>query len=78
MQRQTHSSYADLIANPTGGAFPLLPVIETIMREDIFHSTLDWQSPAQFRAGAREAYALFLAHPELYPSECTDASPANR
>jgi len=35
--------------------------VEDIMRHDIFHSTLDWQSRAQFDKGAREAYELLLA-----------------
>lgn len=30
--------------------------IEDSMRNDIFHSTLDWQSPAVFAKGAREAW----------------------
>lgn len=32
--------------------------IEDIMRNDIFHSTLDWQTKKQFIAGAREAHTL--------------------
>jgi hypothetical protein len=32
--------------------------VENIMRDDIFHSTLDWQSPAQFKKGARDAVKL--------------------
>ena len=35
-----------------------LAQIEEIMREDIFHSTLDWQTMAQFAKGAREAVEL--------------------
>lgn len=30
--------------------------IEESMRVDIFHGTLDWQSPAVFAKGAREAW----------------------
>jgi hypothetical protein len=32
-------------------------VVEEIMRSEIFHSTLDWQTVEEFRNGAREAYA---------------------
>lgn len=30
------------------------------MRNDIFHSTLDWMSRRQFNKGAREAHELYL------------------
>jgi hypothetical protein len=33
-------------------------VVEEIMRNDIFHSTLDWQTVEEFETGAREAYAV--------------------
>ena len=33
--------------------------VEDIMRNDIFHSTLDWQSHEQFVQGAKEAYELY-------------------
>lgn len=29
------------------------------MREEVFHSTLHWQSSAEMRSGARRAHALF-------------------
>lgn len=32
--------------------------IEDCMRHDIFHSTLDWQTRAQLRKGAREAWEV--------------------
>ena len=32
--------------------------VEDIMRNDIFHSTLDWIGREQFMQGAREAYEL--------------------
>lgn len=32
-------------------------VVEEIMRGDIFHSTLDWQTVVEFENAAREAYA---------------------
>jgi len=36
----------------------LLSRIEESMRDDIFHSTLDWQTSRQFNKGAREALEL--------------------
>ena len=39
--------------------------IEDCMREDIFHSTLDWQSRAEFIRGAEEAVALLKECNEL-------------
>lgn len=33
--------------------------LEEIMRQDIFHSTLDWLSRVQFRKGAREAKEVY-------------------
>lgn len=36
------------------------------MRSEVFHSTLDWQSPAEFRLGAQKAYRLYLADSAFY------------
>jgi hypothetical protein len=67
MQRQTlDSPYAALIAEATGASESLLPILEHIMREEVFHSTLDWQSRAEFRTGARKAHRIFLADPEFH------------
>ena len=40
--------------------------IERIMRDTIFHSTLDWQTKRQFNAGARKAKELldYMRSPE--------------
>lgn len=40
--------------------------IEDYMRNIYFHSTLDWQSKAQFNKGARESYndILWMRSPE--------------
>jgi len=40
--------------------------IENYMRDIIFHSTLDWQSKAQFNKGAKTAYndILWMRSPE--------------
>ena len=42
--------------------------IEDHMRNDIFHSPLDWQSKRQFRNGARKAYQLWV----VMHAEATD------
>jgi len=38
--------------------------VEDIMRHDIFHSTLDWQTREQFAEGARQAWYLLTV---VYP-----------
>ncbi|MBM3861553.1 MAG: hypothetical protein FJ395_18160 [Verrucomicrobia bacterium] len=42
------------------------PMVEEIMRNDVFHSTLDWQTRAEFRKGAREAARLLEENRDLY------------
>ena len=37
-----------------------LAMIEDCMREDIFHSTLDWQTRDEFEDGAIKAIALLV------------------
>jgi hypothetical protein len=37
---------------------PVLDEIEEIMRQDIFHSTLDWQTRDQLHDAAREAVEI--------------------
>ena len=43
-------------------------IVETIMRENIFHSTLDWQTKKEFQSGARKAWKLFLSKREFFES----------
>lgn len=50
--------YELLIQKATGAPVADLPRIENIMSEEIFHSTLDWQTRPQLIAAAREAYRL--------------------
>lgn len=51
--------YAASISKYTGVTDPEdLADIEDSMRNDIFHSTLDWQSPEVFADGARQAWEL--------------------
>ena len=45
--------YSEIIAEATGITDPVrLDEIEEIMRQDIFHSTLDWQTKEQLAAAA--------------------------
>ena len=41
-------------------------MVEDIMRNHVFHSTLDWMSAAQFRRGAREAWELLESEREMF------------
>lgn len=62
------SFYRNLIIKATGVNAKDAGYVEDIMREDIFHSTLDWQSRTQFVRGAREAVEMlrvYRADPEL-------------
>ena len=56
------SLYQAIIIKATGVNKKDARHVEDIMREDIFHSTLDWQSRAQFVRGAREAVELLRAY----------------
>lgn len=48
--------YARSISKYTGYTDPkVLAQIEEVMRQDVFHSTLDWQTSAQFKEGAKIA-----------------------
>jgi hypothetical protein len=44
-------------------------MIEHIMRSDIFHSTLDWQSRDQLVDGARAAHSLLVSNREFFEFE---------
>ena len=51
--------YQAIIADATGETdVARVNTIEDIMRNDIFHSTLDWQTRAQLARAAREAVAV--------------------
>jgi hypothetical protein len=41
-------------------------VIEDLMRNEVFHSTLDWLSKQQFNRGARKAKALLAGDREFF------------
>ena len=44
--------------------FQDLEAIEDCMRQDIFHSTLDWQTREQLQAAAVEAWMIIRAERE--------------
>jgi hypothetical protein len=68
VQRQKASPYASLIAAATGAPEERLALLENLMRDEIFHSTLDWQSAEELAEGARRAHDLYLAAPAYYDS----------
>jgi hypothetical protein len=58
-RRQQMSVYGRFITEATGVTdASQLAVIEESMRQDIFHSTLDWQSADELRKGAKAAVFL--------------------
>jgi hypothetical protein len=60
------SPYSSTIATATGAAVRDWGMIEAIMRTEIYHSTLDWQSAAELADGARQAYQLLRANRPFY------------
>jgi len=60
------SMYKDSIIKATGCEPEDAAEIENLMRDVIFHSTLDWQTKRQFNKGAREAMELldYMRSPE--------------
>lgn len=75
IQKSALRYYAKLISEATGYTNPAhLAEIEETMRQDIFHSTLDWQTRKVFDAGARMAVELLI---ELKILPGIDLRPAN-
>ena len=66
VQRQKASPYASLIAAATGAPESRLALLENLMRDEIFHSTLDWQSAEELAEGARRAHDLYRSAPAYY------------
>jgi hypothetical protein len=60
------SAFAALIQRATGARAGDLVLVENIMRDDIFHSTLDWQTREQLTDAARQAFALLQSNRDLY------------
>ena len=62
------SAYMQMIIEDTGCNAAGAAIIEDIMRNEIFHSTLDWQTRAQFRQGARKAAKVLEQNRALFES----------
>jgi hypothetical protein len=67
--RKGNRYIGSLIQEATRAPVGDLPLIEHIMRSDIFHSTLDWQSREQLMVGARAAHELLISNRELFEHE---------
>lgn len=63
------SSYREMIIEDTNCNLDNAAMIEHIMREDIFHSTLDWQTRAQLRRAALRAAKMLEENRDLYEQE---------
>jgi hypothetical protein len=71
------SHYSKLITEATGETNPQrLAEIEESMRQDVFHSTLDWQAKDHLRWGAMEAVKILAATQEN-PEKPYDSANAN-
>ncbi len=53
--------YSQIIVDITGCEPKDADEVQDIMRNEIFHSTLDWQTRAEFKRGAKEALIILLA-----------------
>lgn len=63
------SSYRAMILEDTGCTTGDAGLIEHIMREDVFHSTLDWQTRAELRRAACRAAKILAQNRDLYEQE---------
>jgi hypothetical protein len=61
-----------LIQTATGAKSGDFAQIENIMRDEIFHSTLDWQTREQLSDAARQAYAILTENREQYEMRNAD------
>jgi hypothetical protein len=60
------SAYKQMIIEDTGCKPDEAAMIEDIMRNEVYHSTLDWQTRVQFRQGARKAAKILDQNRELF------------
>lgn len=51
-------------------------MVEDIMRNHVFHSTLDWQSAAELQRGAREAWAMLESDRRMFEGYYRDVRAA--
>jgi hypothetical protein len=66
VQRQKPSPYEALIREATSAPEDKLALLESLMREKVFHSTLDWQSASLLADGARRAFDLYRSAPTYF------------
>jgi hypothetical protein len=66
MNPQAKCPDASLIAAATGAPECRLALLENLMRDEVFHSTLDWQSAEELTRGAREAHNIYRSAPAYY------------
>lgn len=59
----------NIIERETAAESELIPVIERIMREDIFHGPLDWQTAEQLRDAAREAVQIYYSDKDFHDAD---------
>ncbi len=69
MKTTALSGYAQQIQDATGASVEILPILERIMRDEIFHSTLDWQTARQFNAAARKAHQMYRESHHYYDAD---------
>ncbi len=60
------TAYAESIIEATNCTADDAVMIEYITREEIFHSTLDWQSRIEFNRAARKAAKILAGDREVY------------
>lgn len=61
--------YEPQIQDATQAPEEILPILERIMRDEIFHSTLDWQTARQFNAAARKAHKMYREAQYYYDAD---------
>jgi hypothetical protein len=66
VQVEITSPYSKIIRSTTGASEGQAAILEGIMRNEIFHSTLDWQSAEELQVAARKAYDIYRSAPCYY------------
>jgi len=63
------TGYEKSIIEYTGCDIDEVKEVEDIMRNEIFHSTLDWQDKDLFKQGAKEAYEVYKELKKISPTK---------
>jgi hypothetical protein len=72
MKAATPSPYAHIIIKATGATGDDVIIIENIMREEVFHSTLDLQTAGQLATAAQAAQTMLRGDYEFHHLELSD------